>query len=72
MFRARVNFYSTFTPARCGTGAIVATNVAACAFLYTPNQGATQQSGFLQAQLTLSDGTESVTLIHGVHVENSP
>jgi MSHA biogenesis protein MshO len=53
-------------------GAVVATNIGSCVFTYDPNQGATQQSGFLQMQLTLTGGGESVTLLHGVHVENAP
>jgi MSHA biogenesis protein MshO len=53
-------------------GDIVATNVANCTFVYDPNQGATQQSGFLHMQLQLADQAESVTLVHGVHVENVP
>ena len=54
------------------TGAVVAANVDGCAFVYDPNQGATEQSGFLQMQLRLAAQGESVTLLHGVHVENVP
>lgn len=53
-------------------GGVVATNVGACVFTYNPNAGATQQSGFLQMQLTLTSRGEDVTLLHGVHVENAP
>lgn len=53
-------------------GAVVASNVNGCVFTYNPNAGATQQSGLLQMQLTLATGGESVSLLHGVHVENAP
>jgi MSHA biogenesis protein MshO len=52
--------------------AVVATDVQGCTFTYTPNQGATQQSGFIELQLTLGRAGESITLSHGVHVENVP
>jgi MSHA biogenesis protein MshO len=51
---------------------VLATNVASCAFIYSSNQGATQQSGFVQLQLTLADGGESVSLTLGAHVSNVP
>lgn len=52
--------------------ALVADKVSHCAFIYSPNQGATQESGFIQLQLTLSDKGESVPLIIGAHVDNVP
>jgi len=54
------------------TGAVVATDVASCAFVYDPNQGGTQQSGFVWMRLELSRSGESVALAHGVHVDNVP
>lgn len=56
------------------TGAVVATDVAAggCTFVYNPNQGATQQSGFVWMRLELTRAGESVALAHGVHVDNFP
>ena len=54
------------------TGATVATKVAQCRFVYDPSQGATQQSGFAQLQLTLAEGGETVTLTVGSQVENMP
>lgn len=53
-------------------GAIVATDVESCTFVYDPNQGATQQSGFVWMRLELSRAGESVALAHGVHVDNVP
>lgn len=54
------------------TGAVVATDIAACTFVYDPNQGATQQSGFVWMRVELSRSGESVALAHGVHVDNVP
>ena len=54
------------------TAAIVATNVERCVFSYSPNVGATQESGFLQLQLTLRSSGESVPLSLGAHVDNMP
>lgn len=54
------------------TGATVATDVASCNFVYDPNQGATQQSGFVWMHLQLTRSSESVVMTHGVHVSNVP
>lgn len=60
-------------PAAAPAGAaLVADKVSHCAFIYSPNQGATQESGFVQLQLTLSDKGESVPLTIGAHVDNVP
>ena len=58
----------------CGltSGAVVTTDVAACTFVYDPNQGATQQNGFVWMRLELSRSGESVVLAYGVHVDNVP
>lgn len=68
--------YPSLSPApRCataGNAALVATGVTACNFVYAANQGATQQSGFVQLQLTLSGKGESVPLTLGAHVDNTP
>ncbi|WP_313165918.1 prepilin-type N-terminal cleavage/methylation domain-containing protein [Massilia oculi] len=60
---------STVIPAGA---ALVADKVSQCTFIYSPNQGATQESGFVQLQLTLSDKGESVPLTVGAHVDNVP
>ncbi|AWL05592.1 prepilin-type N-terminal cleavage/methylation domain-containing protein [Massilia oculi] len=60
---------STVIPA---SAALVADKVSQCTFIYSPNQGATQESGFVQLQLTLSDKGESVPLTVGAHVDNVP
>ena len=74
LYRTVANFSNALTATACtnATQAIVAKNVKSCTFVYDPNQGATQQSGFLQMWLTLEDATEKVTMVHGVHVENVP
>jgi MSHA biogenesis protein MshO len=62
------------TPAAtCPTGpAILVAKVSDCSFLYRENQGATQQSGYLQLRLGLAEGGEAVRLTMGAHVENTP
>jgi MSHA biogenesis protein MshO len=58
-----------------GAGVIVkkvATRVSSCNFIYNASSGATQQSGFVQLQMTLSDNNEAATLSVGAQVENMP
>lgn len=54
------------------TVALLASKISQCSFVYRENEGATQQSGYLQLRLGLSDGDETVTLTMGAHVENVP
>jgi MSHA biogenesis protein MshO len=67
-----------FTPAHPNicpstTGAVLlATNVQSCTFVYDPNQGATQQSGFLWMELLMTRNNESAKLAVGAHVMNVP
>jgi MSHA biogenesis protein MshO len=57
----------------CPTGpAILVTKVSDCNIVYKENEGATQQSGYLQLQLGLADGGEAAKLTMGAHVENTP
>jgi MSHA biogenesis protein MshO len=57
----------------CPTGpAILVTKVSDCNILYRESQGATQQSGYMQLRLGLSEGGESARLTMGAHVENTP
>lgn len=55
-------------------GAVVARDVVGCTFVYDPNQGATQQSGFVWMRLELgrAGSGENFALNHGVHVDNVP
>ena len=71
----RVTYPSLSLAPRCaaaGTAAVVATGVTACNFVFSANQGASQQSGFVQLQLTLNGKGESVPLTLGAHVDNTP
>lgn len=54
------------------TAAVLATRVLSCNFSYDPNQGATQQSGFVAMRLQLQRSNELVTLQAGAHVSNVP
>ena len=57
----------------CPTGpAVLVTKVSDCNILYNENEGATQQSGYLQLRLGLADGGEAAKLTMGAHVENAP
>lgn len=73
LFRTVSNF-AAVAGGSCGAagGAVVATDVAGCTFVYAPNQGATQQSGFVWMRLELSRQGESIILTHGAHVDNVP
>jgi len=52
--------------------AVLATRVRSCSFVYDPNQGATQQNGFVWMELELARNSESAHLAMGAHVENGP
>jgi MSHA biogenesis protein MshO len=57
----------------CPTGpAVLVAKVSDCNIVYKENEGATQQSGYLQLRLGLADGGESARLTMGAHVENTP
>lgn len=56
-----------------GAAAVVATaDIVNCQFIYDPNQGATQQSGFVWMRLELGRNGENIALAHGAHVDNVP
>ncbi len=74
LYRVNRAFNATY-PASCPAttgGAILATSVKTCNFIYNANQGATQQNGFLWMQLEIAQSGESVALSYGAHVENAP
>lgn len=50
----------------------VARRVVRCSFLYDPNAGATQQSGFVWLELELSRQSERASMAMGAHVSNVP
>ena len=66
-------FNATY-PASCPAsgGTRLASRVAACEFIYDPNQGATQQSGFVWLRIELLEAGERVALAYGAHVSNVP
>lgn len=65
------SIYPSACPAVNGA-AVLASNVRYCNFVYDPNQGSTQQSGFVWMELGLTQGNETVTLSFGAHVDNVP
>lgn len=69
--RVTRGFNATLASCPAG-GAVLATRVAACRFIYDPNSGATQQSGFVWLQLELREAGESVAMAYGAHVSNIP
>ncbi|VXC36502.1 prepilin-type N-terminal cleavage/methylation domain-containing protein [Massilia sp. 9I] len=72
LYRVTRNIAAVQSCAVPANSPLLASNVARCEFTYSPNQGATQQSGFVQLQLTLADGGESSALTLGAHVSNVP
>lgn len=57
-------------PPAGGNNALLMDHVSACSFVYT--QGATARSGLVTMQLQITEGNESVSLYHEVHVPNVP
>lgn len=72
LYRTVAAFNANQAAACAAVGAIVATDVANCQFVYNSNQGATQQSGFVWMRLELSRAGENAALAAGVHVDNVP
>lgn len=74
LYRLKRNFVSAY-PSACPStagGDVLATRVRSCNFVYTPNQGATQQSGFLWMLLAIARNSETATQSQGAHVTNVP
>ena len=75
LFRLKAYGFNAAVPAACPAttgGAVLATGVVSCRFLYSPNQGATQQNGFVSLQLELARNGERASLVMGAHVVNAP
>lgn len=75
LYRVKGYGFNAGQPSACPStiGAdVVANSLTSCTFVYDPNQGATQQSGFMWLQLTMSRNKESATLAVGAHVLNTP
>jgi MSHA biogenesis protein MshO len=68
--------FNAATPGVCpvpiGTTPVLATKLKSCSFVYSPNQGATQQSGFVWMSLEIVDQHETLSMVHGAHVDNVP
>ncbi len=61
----------TFAGASCpATGAILASSVGSCNFVY--NGSDLQRNALVQLSITFTDSGESVSLYHEVHVDNTP
>ncbi len=75
LYRLKNYGFNAAAPATCPAVAgadVLATGVRSCRFLYTANQGATQQSGFISLQLELTRSNETASLVMGAHVSNLP
>jgi len=75
LYRLKGYGFNATYPATCpdtSSATKMASNVRSCAFVYDPNQGATQQSGFMWMDLTISRNNETVHLAVGAHVMNAP
>lgn len=68
--------FNAASPAACpvpvAATPVLVSHVESCSFVYAPNQGATQQSGFVEVQLKVTQQNESVSLVYGAHVDNVP
>jgi MSHA biogenesis protein MshO len=67
--------YNATYPSSCPSvagGHVLASQVLSCQFVHDPNQGATQQNGFVWLQLVLARAGEKTTLAFGAHVDNAP
>jgi len=75
LYRLKNYGFNSAAPGACPatTGAdVVANGLRYCRFLYTANQGATQQSGFISIQLEFTRNSETASLVVGAHVANTP
>ena len=75
LYRAQNYGFSAAYPSACPSTAsadVLATRVRSCSFVYDPNQGATQQSGFVWIELDLARNNESAHIAMGAHVANGP
>ena len=63
--------YPSACPSTAGAD-VLASRVRSCSFVYDPNQGATQQNGFVWMQLEVARNNESAHLAIGAHVSNAP
>ncbi len=67
--------FTASPPSACPStagAALLATDVRSCRFVYDPDLGATQRNGFVSMQLELARAGETVSLVFGAHVVNTP
>ena len=75
LYRAMNYGFNAAYPTACPTSAgadVLATRVRSCNFVHDPNQGATQQNGFVWMELDLARNGEAAHLMIGAHVANGP
>jgi MSHA biogenesis protein MshO len=75
LYRVKNYGFNAAYPTSCQSTAgadIMATNIKSCSFIYNPNQGATQQSGFIWLELAIARNNETAYLAQGAHVINVP
>ena len=75
LYRLQNYGFNAAYPSACpaiGSADVLATRVRSCSFVYDPNQGATQQSGFVWIELDLARNGEAAHLAMGAHVANVP
>ena len=73
LYRSTANFADTeSTICSATSGAKLASDIEQCTFVYDPNQGATQQNGYVWMRIKLVRSSEPVVLVSGVHVDNGP
>jgi len=75
LYRLQNYGFNAAYPSACPSTAaadVLATRVRSCSFVYDPNQGATQQSGFVWMELELARNGEAAHIAMGAHVANGP
>jgi MSHA biogenesis protein MshO len=75
LYRLQNYGFNSAYPSACPSTAaadVLATRVRSCNFVYDPNQGATQQSGFVWMELDLARNGEAAHIAMGAHVANGP
>jgi len=61
---------ATSSPLNAGSPGLLAEGVSQCSFAYVP--GTSSRAGLLTARLSITEGSESIELLHQIHVGNAP
>jgi MSHA biogenesis protein MshO len=75
LYRLKNYGFNAAYPAACPSTAgadVLATRLRSCSFVYDPNQGATQQNGFVWMEIALARSGETAHMTMGAHVANGP